>query len=412
MLVAARAMRQRPGGGTFAAMKASGRGLALDLGLGLIGVVTTAIAVSSVNVISTAYAGPAWLKVLWPVLAGAGLVLCRRAPLAGCAIIWAGISLQALITGNSPEGVNLIFLWGVASYCVAAYSPLRQAVAGLVVTAGGFAIYSLANHDIMAGAAESLWAAAFFYVAALAAWLAGVFARGRREAAAQAARTAAAERQAQQAVADERARMARELHDIVAHNLSVVVLQAAGAQAAGSPDTGTLEKIERSGRQALVEMRRLLGVLRQPSDQAGPADLSPQPGIAELPALAEGVRAAGVPVRLVIAGDPAGLPAAADISVYRIVQEALTNVLKHAGKASAQVNVTCRADEVLIKVTDDGPGPPADGQAAGGHGLPGMRERVALFGGELTTGPQPGGGFTVRARLPVSGHPHPAWPMP
>jgi len=204
--------------------------------------------------------------------------------------------------------------------------------------------------------------------------------------------------------------MARELHDIVSHNLSVVVLQAAGAQAAGSSDTGTLEKIERSGRQALVEMRRLLGVLRQPGEQAAGPELAPQPGLAELEALADGVRAAGLPVRLVIDGDPAGLPAAVDISAYRIVQEALTNVLKHAGKASAQVSVGCSADQVLIEVTDDGTGPQAGGQAGGGQGLAGMRERVALFGGELTAGPRSGGGFAVRARLPLDEQPGLAWP--
>ena len=134
--------------------------------------------------------------------------------------------------------------------------------------------------------------------------------------------------------------------------------------------------------------------------------------MAELAALAEGVRAAGLPVALVIDGDPAGLPAAVDISAYRIVQEALTNVLKHAGQASAQVNVRCGADVVQIEVTDDGAGPQAGGQPGAGHGLAGMRERVALFGGELVTGPQPDGGFAVRARLPFGEQPRPAWPLP
>ena len=348
-------------------MKAPGRALALDLSLALIGVVLTAVAVWSVNVIATPFAGPTWLKVIWPLLIGAPLALRRRAPLLGWTIIWAGISLQALITGNSPEGVELMFVLGVGSYSVAAYSTLRRALAGLAVTAVGCLIYGQANHDIMSGNTGNLWSAAFFATAILAAWLAGVFVRSRREAVAQAARTAAAERQAERAVADERARMARELHDIVSHNLSVVVLQAAGAQAAGSSDTGpTLEKIERSGRQALVEMRRLLGVLRQPDEPAAGPELSPQPGIAELAALVEGVRAAGLPVVLVIDGDPDRLPAAVDISAYRIVQEALTNVLKHAGQASAEVSVRCGADEVLIEVTDDGGGLQAAGQAGGG----------------------------------------------
>ena len=352
-------------------MKAPGRALALDLSLALIGVVLTAVAVWSVNVIATPFAGPTWLKVVWPLLIGAPLALRRRAPLLGWAIIWAGISLQALITGNSPEGLELIFVIGVGSYSVAAHSTLRRALAGLAVTAAGLVIYDQANHDTMSGNTGNEWSAAFFTTAILAAWLAGVFVRGRREAVTQAARTAAAERQAERAVADERARMARELHDIVSHNLSVVVLQAAGAQAAGSSDTGpTLEKIERSGRQALVEMRRLLGVLRQPDEPAARPELSPQPGVAELAALAEGVRATGLPVALVIDGDPDQLPAAVDISAYRIVQEALTNVLKHAGPASAQVSVRCGADEVLIEVTDNGAGPQAAGPAAAGTAWP------------------------------------------
>ena len=393
-------------------MKAPGRALALDLSLALIGVVLTAVAVWSVNVIATPFAGPTWLKVIWPLLIGAPLALRRRAPLLGWTIVWAGISLQALITGNSPEGVELMFVLGVGSYSVAAYSTLRRALTGLAVTAVGCLIYGQANHDIMSGNTGNEWSAAFFATAILAAWLAGVFVRSRREAVAQAARTAAAERQAERAVADERARMARELHDIVSHNLSVVILQAAGAQAAGSSDTGpTLEKIERSGRQALVEMRRLLGVLRQPDEPAAGPELSPQPGMAELAALAEGVRAAGLPVVLVIDGDPGRLPAAVDISAYRIVQEALTNVLKHAGQASAQVSVRCGADEVVIQVTDDGAGPQPAGPT-GGHGLAGMRERVALFGGELTAGPKPDGGFAVRARLPLGDQPRPAWPLP
>jgi signal transduction histidine kinase len=386
-------------------MKAPGRALALDLGLAVIGVVLTAVAVWSVNVIGTPFAGPTWLKVVWPLLIGAPLALRRRAPLLGCAIIWAGISLQALITGNSPEGLELIFVTIAVGYAVAAYSTFRRAVAGLAVTVVGAVIYGLANHDITSGNTGNEWSAAFFATAIVAAWLAGVFIRGRREAVTQVARTAAAERQAERAVADERARMARELHDIVSHNLSVVVLQAAGAQAAGSPDAGTLDKIERSGRQALVEMRRLLGVLRQPGEQAPQLELAPQPGMTDVPALVDGVRAAGLPVTLVVDGDLAGLPAAVEISAYRIVQEALTNVLKHAGKASAEVHLRCGAADVLIEVTDDGTSPPAGAEDGGGHGLAGMRERVALFGGELAAGPRPGGGFAVRARLPLDDQP-------
>ena len=214
----------------------------------------------------------------------------------------------------------------------------------------------------------------------LAFWLAGVLVRARRQAASLAARSAALQRQAEQAAAAERARIARELHDIVAHHLSVVVLQAAGARASGKPAAATLEKIENSARQALAETRRLLGVLRDPDEEAG---LAPQPGIGELDALAASVRAAGLPVNLVIDGDHAALPAAVDVSAYRIVQEALTNVLKHAGPARADVTIGLRQDTVTIEVTDDGTGNPVPAAPAGGHGLAGMRERAAVFGGEL-----------------------------
>ena len=252
-------------------MKAPGRALALDLSLALIGVVLTAVAVWSVNVIATPFAGPTWLKVIWPLLIGAPLALRRRAPLLGWTIIWAGLSLQALVTGNSPEGVELMFVLGLGSYTVAAYVPCAGRWPGWRSPLWAASFTARPTTTSSGGNTGNEWSAAFFATAILAAWLAGVFVRGRREAVAQAARTAAAERQAERAVADERARMARELHDIVSHNLSVVVLQAAGAQAAGSSDTGpTLEKIERSGRQALVEMRGLLGVLRQPDAATGP----------------------------------------------------------------------------------------------------------------------------------------------
>ena len=232
----------------------------------------------------------------------------------------------------------------------------------------------------------------------LAFWLAGVLVRARRQTASLAARNAALQHQAEQAAAAERVRIARELHDIVAHHLSVVVLQAAGARASGKAAEAALEKIEISGRQALAETRRLLGVLRESSEQTG---LAPQPGVGELDVLADSVRAAGLPVNLVIKGEPAALPAAVDVSVYRIVQEALTNVLKHAGPARADVTIGCADEEVTIEITDDGTGDPRDGTRASGHGLAGMHERVAIFGGELHAGPRPGGGFAVRARLPL-----------
>jgi signal transduction histidine kinase len=233
-------------------------------------------------------------------------------------------------------------------------------------------------------------AVALTFLPVLAFWLVGVLVCMRR-------RAVALQRQAEQATAAERARIARELHDIVAHHLAVIVLQAAGTRASGKPAGVALEKIENSARQALGETRRLLGVLRDPAEETV---LAPQPGIGELDALADSIRAAGLPVNLVISGHPAALPAAVDVSVYRIVQEALTNVLKHAGPARVDVTIGCAAEAVTIEVSDNGTGQTGYPAPAGGHGLAGMRERAAVFGGELHAGPRPGGGFAVHARLP------------
>jgi signal transduction histidine kinase len=204
------------------------------------------------------------------------------------------------------------------------------------------------------------------------------------------------------AVADERARIARELHDVIAHSVSVMVVQAAAARRIldSQPDAArtSLAAIENTGREALAEMRRLLGVMRR-EDAADDAK-APQPGLGRLEALVDDVRAAGLPVDLRIEGAVMALPPGVDVSAYRVVQEALTNALRHAGGAHVSVVVRYRAEDVEVEVSDDGrssTGEPADG----GRGLLGMRERVALFQGDLEAGPRPGGGFAVRARLPI-----------
>jgi len=349
---------------------------------------------------STAIAGPAWLLGLLPLLMGGPLLLRRRAPLLMWLAIWAGLALLFQFADNSLRGLAFTFVLFTAAYSLGAHASLRHAAAGLVLAAP--VITALSHRDELAlafsqghdgGSAavvlSSLQLGAF--------WLAGVFVHARRRAAWLATRSAALQRQAEQAAAAERTRIARELHDIVAHHLSVIVLQAAGARASGKPAGPPLEKIEDSARQALSETRRLLGVLRDPQEETG---LAPQPGIGDLDALAASVQAAGLPVDLVISGDRTAPPTAVGVSVYRIVQEALTNVLKHAGPARASVTVGCTREAVTIEVTDDGSGQPGH-QPPGGHGLAGMRERAAVFGGELAAGTRPGGGFTVRARLPL-----------
>ena len=288
-------------------------------------------------------AGPKWLTTALPLLLALPLLWRRSRPLLAGSLVVAGIVTQAVASGNSAEGLELIIAGGVAAYSVAAYSERRRALVGLAVFAVGYTVYALDDHNIQSGRTVELWAGAFFVVALLAAWLIGVFVHSGRERTALQALAAERERAAHDAVAEERSRLARELHDIVSHNLSVVVLQAGGARAQGeSTPAGTLEKIERSSREALVEMRRLLGVLREDdADQA--SALTPQPGIAQLDALAASMEAAGLPVELTIDGAHDDLPPALELSVYRIVQEALTNTLKHAGadlRAASRFAVT------------------------------------------------------------------------
>jgi signal transduction histidine kinase len=202
------------------------------------------------------------------------------------------------------------------------------------------------------------------------------------------------------AVAQERARLARELHDVVAHSVSVMVVQAGAAEQvlAGDPERARapLQSIQATGRQTVVELRRLLGILREGDHELATA---PQPSLAQLDGLLEDARNAGVAVSATVEGTPRPLPPSIDLSAYRIVQEGLTNVIKHAGQATAQVRV-CYLDHVLeLQVTDDGPGSPDE--ESSGHGLLGVRERVALFGGSFQAGNRAEGGFGLRALLPL-----------
>jgi signal transduction histidine kinase len=205
--------------------------------------------------------------------------------------------------------------------------------------------------------------------------------------------------QALRAAAQEQARIARELHDVLAHNVSVMVVQAAAARdvfdAQPAQAREALRSIEQTGRSALQELRRLLGAVR-----TGDTELAPQPGLSRLPELVEQVRAAGLAVDLRIEGEPHSLPAGVDLAAYRVVQEALTNAIKHAHASLADVRVRYDRRCVDLVVTDDGVGVSAQG-SNGGQGLIGMRERVALYGGELETVTRPEGGFLVRATLPA-----------
>ena len=207
---------------------------------------------------------------------------------------------------------------------------------------------------------------------------------------------------ARQAVTEERLRIARELHDVVAHTMSVVAVHAGSGRMVAASDPAAaeraLETIETTTRSALGEMRRLLGVLRS-GDGHEPGALGPAPGLLDLPALVAEVAGSGVDVDLRVEGERPAVPPGVDLSAYRVVQEALTNVIKHAGTASATVDVRYSGSEIAVEVVDDGRG--ADANTSGGHGLIGMRERVAVHGGELEAGPRPAGGFRVAARFPL-----------
>jgi signal transduction histidine kinase len=205
---------------------------------------------------------------------------------------------------------------------------------------------------------------------------------------------------AREAVVEERARIARELHDVIAHNVSMMVVQAGAERRVLDRDADgstreVLETVEQIGRSALTEMRRLVGMLRTD----GSDSLSPQPGLDDVPALVTQVTEAGLPVELHVEGERRALPAGIELSAYRIVQEALTNALKHAGNAHAEVHVRYGPESLELEIVDDGVG--AVGPAPGGHGLVGMRERVALYGGRLDAGRRPSGGFAVSVKLPV-----------
>jgi signal transduction histidine kinase len=247
------------------------------------------------------------------------------------------------------------------------------------------------------------------------AWLLGRALRGRGQHAEQLAQRAAqleADQQAQAraAVAAERARIARELHDVIAHSVSVMVIQAGAAEQllgqAPERARGPPEAVQDTGRQTIVELRRLLGILREDGQEPS---LAPQPGLAGLDLLVEEMRQAGLPVQLRVEGRPGRLPPGIDLAAYRILQEALTNTLRHAGPARAEVTVRYQDHAVELEVLDDGPGagPHAAVDVGSGQGLVGMRERVALYGGTLQAGPRDttagsaATGYAVRARLPT-----------
>ena len=333
------------------------------------------------------------------------LVWRRRAPFAVFLLMTALALAQFLTSQELTDDLALL----VAFYTIAACQPPRRVLlAAAMLEAGAVLVTSGTTRPLL------VWAILSALVAA--AGFLGYYARTRR--AYLAALVDRAERlererdqQAQFAAAAERVRIAREVHDIVAHNIAVMIALADGAaytaEASPGQAASLMSQVSATGRSALTEMRRLLGVLHEPA-AAGNA---PQPGLNDVEDLIATVRAAGLPTRLTVTGQPFPLPPTAQLALYRMIQEALTNTLKHAPGATAQVRLAYLPGGVELEVTDDGrPGAvAAGGESASlpgsGHGIAGMRERAALFGGEVSAGPRPGGGWRVHTMLPLDPEP-------
>ena len=337
------------------------------------------------------------------VLGLAGLLLRRRAPLAILAILAVLFKAWGLLF--FPRDVQIPFspvlMILVLAYNAGAHTRGRRALAAGAV----LVLFAASGLWIVVQGGQKLGDQLPLAVVMTVVWLVGKgMQRYRDLTASLRAQTFQLERErderARLAVALERARIARELHDVIAHSVSVMVVQAAAERKAlGHERQQTrevLEMIERAGRQALVELRRLLGVLRKTGD---PLLLEPQPGLRDLDALLDQVREAGLPVDFRVEGVRVPLSAGVELSVYRIVQEALTNTLKHAGRAPTQVTLSFLPESLELEVTNESDGPLTT-RSNGGHGLVGMRERVAMLGGSLKAGPGAKGGFSVKASLP------------
>ena len=342
-----------------------------------------------------------WWVTALAVVSGVSLLFVRdypfAAPLVSVSALAASLFLMQPYVAEETDAPFLIVILFIP-WCLGTYNDTRKAIAGLFLAE---ATGVVANIRFGGYLGDFLWIGAFIAVS----WTTGFVLSRRAEQAkemAERARRLELEQMeaAQRAVSEERQRIARELHDVIAHSVSVMTVQTGAVRRLLRPDQvkerEALETVEATGREALTEMRRLVGLLRE---QGAMPEFSPQPGMATIDSLLDGVRAAGLPVDLEVAGEPRELPPGVDLAAYRVVQEALTNALKYAGPAHAWVAVSWGDGELALEISNDGRGD-GDGNG-GGHGLAGMRERVSLYGGEIESGPRQGGGYVVRARLPL-----------
>ncbi|HEX2128559.1 MAG TPA: histidine kinase [Solirubrobacterales bacterium] len=326
------------------------------------------------------------------------LVLRRERPLLTAALAAGGTLAMELFLTVPLEYPSLTFALMIAAYSVGVHAEGRRALVGLALAAG-----TILTIGFMETPDDILFP---FFIFGVAPWAVGRMLRSHtqlaRELAEQEARVRhLREQEEAAAIARERTRVARELHDVLAHNLSVMVIQASGARRALARDPEVAIEaaalIERTGREALVELRQIFGPLHRGEGEA----LEGAVGLAQVPRLVERARAAGLDATLEFEGEPMTLTPGADAAAYRVIQEALTNTLKHAGGAPARVHVRFRPDGVTIAVTDDGRSGGRLRVEGAGHGLIGMRERIELYDGEFEAGPRTSGGYEVRARLPV-----------
>jgi signal transduction histidine kinase len=358
--------------------------------------------------VGQALSGPPSAEVVVVAALTVPLAWRRRRPLAALVVVAAALAAQVLfLSPSAPFAVGLVPLLFLTFDTARGSDP--QSGAGLAVASAALAIASV-RVPAMRAAGEVIFSGALI----VGIWLAGRYAGRRHRRAEQLATYAARvelaqEQRARKAIAAERARIARELHDVVAHSVSLMGVQAGAARTllAADPERAraALLLIEATAREAIAELGRLLGVLR--ADGQVP-DLAPQPGLGDLEPLLAEVRDAGITLAVRVEGERRPLSPGVDLAAYRLVQEALTNVVRHAGPCTAELHIRYRGSTVEIEVTDEGsPGPAQErGLAAGcGHGLIGMRERVAIYGGSLHAGPVSGQGFGVRAVLPAGAEP-------